>query len=626
MISLGGNILTGNIDSATFIGLSASGSITTAALDAGTNVFIRAGGDVTTGDIAAATGLATFDVGPGNPVEIFSGGSINSGDISTDGYVGLYAEQNITVGAITADHDIIALAGGNASFGAIDTPERFILAGYDNYALIDDGESFDPEQIFNFFPLAPTGGNATFAGSSDVGDSFTAFVGGNASLQSLFVGSFADIYVGGLFSLTGALNSGFGVTLGSNDIDIAQGATIATNFISFYSFNPTGMFIGDNISLQGGYRLSQAELNRVDAVSYGFEALTDFGAGDLMVLGDLVLDVSSQNEGSGAYFAIDSDGETDAQTGIIRVTGDAEFIVNSFSGIDFESETFEIDAATGSVSLVDGSGALAGLLYLEAQNIFIASGDILARLEENPQYDGFRDDLNAPAAVQRPEGVIRAGAIELGDDDLPLQNLLVQNTGTQETPAGFLVTDLIFADTESEVEIPAGSLNMVINGQIQTESGTLTGSAVREALVAEFGTEIFVEGSTINGCTLAGVCGDFGPSDPSPPPSAIVTPTQIAILTSDPLGETNFGNEGDIDDNIENDASDLTSPIDAPQPLFDTRPLNGDEDVNEPISGAGNPSLYGLTSDEDDEDEEEEGENGEAKPAGEQNGRSGGGQ
>jgi hypothetical protein len=45
----------------------------------------------------------------------------------------------------------------------------------------------------------------------------------------------------------------------------------------------------------------------------------------------------------------------------------------------------------------------------------------------------------------------------------------------------------------------------------------------------------------------------------------------------------------------------MSSPIAAPNPLFDSRPLTASGEVDDPVSGAGNPSLYG-TSDEEIED------------------------
>ena len=55
-----------------------------------------------------------------------------------------------------------------------------------------------------------------------------------------------------------------------------------------------------------------------------------------------------------------------------------------------------------------------------------------------------------------------------------------------------------------------------------------------------------------------------------------------------------------IDDNEEGDEGD-SNPISPPQPLFDTRPLIPSSDVNDPVSGTGNPSLMGSDCDKEDE-------------------------
>ena len=42
-----------------------------------------------------------------------------------------------------------------------------------------------------------------------------------------------------------------------------------------------------------------------------------------------------------------------------------------------------------------------------------------------------------------------------------------------------------------------------------------------------------------------------------------------------------------------------TNPIVPPQPLFDTRPLIPSGDVNDPVSGTGNPALLGSDASAD---------------------------
>ncbi|MES2902714.1 MAG: hypothetical protein V4696_00870 [Pseudomonadota bacterium] len=651
-LTSGGNIVTGNIESGDDIGIFADGSITTneilayddITVDAGTSITtdgitgntidLLAGGAINTGDLltqdfffgelqlqpgASITVIAGGDVSTGtidsiDGVYVEAGGSITSGNIVANDVVGLYAAGNLSVGTINAGADLVALVGDDATFGAITTPERFFLGGYGMFALVNDGESYDPGAVFDTEQKSSTGGSASFTGASSV-ESFEAYVGEDTTIASLTASDFASLDTGDLLSISGAISGGY-ITLTSSDIAIGQSAQInAPEGISFLSINSVGTFIGDDLPGETGYRLSQAEVDRVNANQLEFEVQTERGAAGLMRLGNLDLEVSPGAEDDGnVEFSISSEDE-EGGTGIIRVVGDVNVTLGSEQMVEFEAQTFEIDAATGSLALTNTQGALSGILSLEASNIFIASGDILTRLEANPQYAGFREELNAPAAVQRPDGIVRAALVTLGEDAVGLENILIQNTGTTDLPAGFLVDVLTFySDDEDELPPAAGSINMVINGQVQTESGTVTGVAVRDGLVEEFGAEligIFVAGSTINGCPLTGACIGTPPTPPPPPPVDTITPTDVQINDPAGLGDGLFGNEPDIDDGEEGDGGDLSSPIAAPVPLFDSRPLNADGDVDDPVSGAGNPSLIGTSS----EEECDTNEDGSCKPA-----------
>ncbi|MEP7315093.1 MAG: hypothetical protein ABI667_00185 [Sphingomicrobium sp.] len=604
-LNAGGNLSAGSIQSLfSSIGLFAGGDISTLDLTAGTSITVNGGGAVQLGDVAAGAaaillGIGTQDIGPGNPVQIF-GAAIATGDINTDGYVGLYTPGSISTGTITALHDIIALAGGNVSFGAITTDESFTLAGYGNFAALNTPQGFNPSLLFALNTLSATGGNAAFTGSSSV-QSFRSIVGGNTAIVSVASGSFAVFDSGGTISVTGAISAPDYVGLTSSDIDIVNGASIDSSAIGFISGSSNGTFIGDNLGGTGGYRLSQAEIDRTTSQAYEFEVSTDRGAAASMLIGDLTLDMIGSGNQDVAEFWI-GDNQTGISSGTIRVVGDALFRVTPNQQVSFEATTFELDVATGSLSLLDGQNNLSGVLGLYAQNIFVASGDILTKLEADPRYAGYVAELNAPVQVQRPEGVLHAASMDIDSFNGPIQNIIVQNTGTADLPAGFLLTN---ADIGGGEFFPQpGSVNLVINGQIVTQTGTLTGVAVRDLLVSQFGSDGFVAGSTINGCLLIGGCGAADPD--LLPPAINITPTQIAILTDDPLGESDFGNEPDIDDGIDGDvAGDASSPIEAPQPLFDARPLTDEGLIDDPISGAGNPSLYGVHSDEDDDDDDE---------------------
>ena len=605
------NIASGDIDAGGSIALLAGGNIATGNLSAVGRILVDAAGSATLGNVAAGVaapilGNPLFNIGPGSPVEIFAA-NIATGNISATGYVGLYTPGTLSTGTIDADHDIVALAGGNVILGAITTPETFTLAGYGNFAALNPPSGFDPSLIFTFSEFSPTGGNATYTGAVSASD-FDSWVGGNTSLGQLTSGNSAIIASGGTITLNGAISAPSYVGLASSDIDIAAGASVSADTIGFLSISPQGTFIGDNTGAPSGYRLSQAEIDRTDATAYEFEVLTDRGALAQMTIGDLTMDISTSPIGDIEFWI--GNNVTGASGGTIRVIGDASFRVTDDQEVGFYANTIAVDAATGSLSLLDGQGNLSGILGLYAPNIFVAESAILDQLEDDPRYAGYVDDLNAPATVQRPDGVIRAGVMEIGDDVNPLQNLLVQNTGTAALPAGFVVNSTDIGDADGgDGGLEPNSINLVINGQIITPTGPITGVAVRDLLVAEFGSEPFIAGSTINGCLLVGACG----GGDSVPPAAVVTPTQIDLLTSDPLGESDFGNEPDIDDNVDGDADSAGSPIDAPQPLFDTKPLIDTALIDDPISGTGNPSLYGSSDEDDEDDDDEEEDDGKDK-------------
>ncbi len=81
-------------------------------------------------------------------------------------------------------------------------------------------------------------------------------------------------------------------------------------------------------------------------------------------------------------------------------------------------------------------------------------------------------------------------------------------------------------------------------------------------------------------------------------PSFDIPRTDIPLGGSDGLGDGSFGNEGDIAEGDGGGESGRTSPISPPNPLFDSRPLVQSGDIDDPVSGAGNPSLYGTPDDD----------------------------
>ena len=411
---------------------------------------------------------------------------------------------------------------------------------------------------------------------------------------------------GGTAALNGIWSTTGSVTLSSNDIDITgTGGINAQEFLTLISTNGTQAQIGDGLPVGAVYALSNAEFGRISGYEIDIIGRGDASSPFDMLIGDLNVTgplAGSNVEGSDLNFATGNFGEGSA-SGVIRVVGDVNatgFAVDADQSVNFFTGRFELDAATGSISIFSSGTTLGGELGIYADRIHVAEGAILNQLASDPTYTGYQQDLNEAATVQRPEGVLRADTLWIESDNL--QDILIQNTGSGGpggTPAGFLVRQA-FVNEDFEVAGPPGSINLVVNGQVVTEGGTLTGVAARDELITEE-TDIapFTANSTINGCPLTGPC-IIRP--PEPPPTANVVDNQIDLITGDPLGDSEFGNEDSIDDNEEGDEG-ANNPISPPQPLFDTRPLIPSSDVNDPVSGTGNPALLGTAGDCPDDDE-----------------------
>ena len=599
------SISTGDITAFNGASLDAAGSVVTGGIDAGL-LQITAGADINTGDIFAFDGV-TMD----------AGGSIVTGDVDA-GSIDLLAGADITTGYLNtqlfAQFDggfttllfpgasVTLESGGDISTGDISSIDGvYVIAG--GSILTGDIDAFDFVEAHAGTNLATGDINAGTFVFLDAGTDLTA-----AAINAVDI----EASAGGLATVDGAWNAEGDASLTSNDIEIATDGSISGSDVRLTSINATQTVVGDGVG-GGGYQLSDAEYDRLHSNDITVIADAGQGAAPRMLIGDLSVD-GSDNETIHDYEFITGDGETETATGSIRIVGDMIFSnMGTEQSVGFTTGTFELDAATGLLSLENGPGTLGGQLYINAARIHVASADILDQLADDPQYEGYREDLNAPAAVQRPDGVIRARTMELeflSPGEGQINTLFVQNSGTADTPAGFVVSDIDLGD-DGEGGLPANSLDLIINGQIVTEAGTLTGIDVRDLLVEGRDLTPFTANSTINGCLLAGACVQT-PDNPLPPD---FTPTpgiqdEVVLIGDNPMPPPPFGNEDVIDDNDEE--TEDTSPIVPPQPLFDTSELSDAEgtgnpafntpmrsnpalmekgDVDDPVSGSGNPAL-----------------------------------
>ena len=124
--------------------------------------------------------------------------------------------------------------------------------------------------------------------------------------------------------------------------------------------------------------------------------------------------------------------------------------------------------------------------------------------------------------------------------------------------------------------------------------------------------------STLNGCVITtGVCAFGGNTQMAPPASeisVIISPVLAAsppppavedagpgdssASASDSEAAAEDAESSDDEKKDEGDGDEAASPISPPTPLISTRALDGNVNVVEPVSGAGNPALFGSAVNE----------------------------
>lgn len=541
---------------------------------------VTIGGDVdVSGGVAASSGAAMSlqNVKAGGRLALQSGANMTTGNLQTGSFANIYSGGTLTTGNIQASGYVVALAQGNISVGGL-SGGRLYLGGVSQAPSIGEVTDDNSDGIVGL-PVQNAGSiaiNGAVNGSTLVvaaGTTFTA----TANVTAGGIG----IQAGGAAVIDGDWN-GQAIFIRSGDIALGANASVtASDILQLTSTNAGGMLIGDGLT-GSGYALSNAEFGRLDGGdivigSIGAQQSPDMVIGNLSVAGSQI-----GGEGTLAFFA-QSEGSTIRVDGNVAATG-----FNLDQTVAFSSNRFELNTATGSVGIANGSGGLAGYLELFADQVWVADGAILGKLAANPLYVGREAELNAAAAVQRPEGVLRAYDITVYE---PSQ-VLVQNTGTLAIPAGILAADGDIIGFEQELAaigpLATGPIELIINGQIVTEGGTITGVPVWEAVVTdeEFTPELFTANSSINGCLLtATTCSQLVDPDPEPRPPVDPPRPDLTFGTEPPLVDKLFAREETACGGASPDA------------LVAECALSDERLIEEPVTGSGNPALMGDTGD-----------------------------
>jgi filamentous hemagglutinin family protein len=604
-LSVGNAITTGSVD-ATNVVFTADQAITTGAIDSDIGIYVVAGGAVSLGDLAAG------GVSPGaGKIAIGAVSGVTTGAISSTGDLGIMTPGSIATGDLVG-RDVLLLPGQNLTTGSIaalngSQPSGSIYFG--NFSMADSNinvfQQFRGQSgllpIFQAPPVA-IGGSATFTGAIE-GASLTGAAQGPLSAQAITAGGFIALESGGLASVNGAWRSP-DIELVSNDIAITSNGSLdalsSEGSVELASTNTAGVTIGDGAG-STGYTLDNSEFSRIKAGEIAVIGVDGPQATD-MTIGNLSITGSQLYGDGGSVLFATGDRATETPGGILRIGGALNATGFTPSNeIDLLADSVEIEAIHGSLKVSDGSNNLGGLVYIDAAHIHVASDQILAKLRADPLYAGHVTDLNTPLPVARPDGVLNALGLEL----YPGQTLYVQNTGTAATPAGFLTT-IDNTDVFAPEEPPVGGVEVVINGQFKTETGTVTGRAAFDMVKADAETEPepfagFSDASQLNGCTFLGAtCTQTSTSDPVAAVSSEITMVTSATLDDSPdapaANDADEGDDGSGDDDDSGNSG--AAPITPPAPLINTRQLNPNIEVVEPVAGAGNPALLGSAVDE----------------------------
>ena len=360
-------------------------------------------------------------------------------------------------------------------------------------------------------PIA-IGGDATFEAATDI-------LLGDVSASSIVANAGDLVQVQGLWQADL-------VDITSRVLDvIMQGAidTGSTGMITLTSTNPDGVLLGEDASSNfDGYHIDLATFERLLANEVSIFNVNG-NADSQILIGNLDL---SAND---ALTTLNI--ENNALGGEIIVEGLLTASSTSVPvNVSFSSDLFGIDADLGAIDLF----ANGGMVTIAAGTIFIGSGGLFDDLTGDETEEELATLINTPIATAQPDGVLRAGGVNIFASDL----LLIQNTGTEETPAGFVVP------TANDLVINAGNDAtplFIINGQFDDGTGNvLTGDDAATALLDLFAdTIIFNAGSQINGCALGG-CDAPAATDQG----EITSTVSAAVNGVDTSGGTTGGSSG----------------------------------------------------------------------------------
>ncbi len=622
-VATGGSVTLANASSVGSLRIAAGTTVNTASVIGSGNIGVTSGGSGTFGTLLSTGGNIELLSRAGS----LTGSTVNARfDVLASGATGLALDR-------VTGRDLALLSGGDVSIGearagAIANPATGQVSGATGRLLIANTSMLAATAMpggINYTTLlaaspVASGGAVSIARNAIAGRISITSTGAVSSAE---LAGYESIGVtsGGRVTVAERWTSPLVRILGTDiaivDNGVGGGAigqqvlsgirTTADGTVDIISTSGSQALIGDGLT-GSGFALSNNEIglistNRltiaaVDVASNPIDML--IGKVDLTAGGNI--GVNTLAGPTGRLIFATGNAASQSLGGTIRVTGAINGTgFGSGNVLEFSTGRFELDAATGSISLASTGTTLGGIAEFNAVNIHVASATILDRLAADPFYTGRIADLNAPATVQRPDGVLRA----LGLDFYPTGTLYIQNTGTALNPAGFFA-DIDFTDVTAPTGAQPGSISVIVNGAFQTPIGIVSGIDAHDlAIDGADDLAIFSADSQINGC-LFSVAECVTPISEEGPDVIGAIAGQFEIVTQDPLGSTpGFAEEpGDEEGDPEDEAdvqiqpseSGPANPIVPPTPIINDSPLDTTSQIDEPVTGSGNPALFGTSA------------------------------
>lgn len=556
----GGNMSFGNI-LADDLDFEADGSATGGNIAATTRVTGNAQGSLTLGDVSAGQNLPTND---DFSVALSSPTSITVGNVSGAGHVGFATLGDLSAGNVTAGDLAMMLVGGNIDTGAITTSSAGRVYIADASMFITGGGAggeFDKDIVLALAPV-PTGGNITIGGPVTTGR-LQAAAGGTLSLGDVTAQTDIDLFAGGLASFNGIVGSPT-IAVTSSDIDIATGASLGvnglTNLLTLNAVsNGQPIILGNGPAAPGQYHLG-AEGGDIHATSVVINAVGT--TPDFQVF-DANIDGSGTNGGGVTNLTLNT-------TGSVFVNGHVNWAnAGASDTLTFNAgNLIGVNTDTGGIQMTNSAGSLAGVLALNANNVWVGSGSLLSQLATNVNFAGRDTALATNSGTANQQGFVRAGTIT----GHVANTFLVQNSGTPQLFAG-IDTGAGGLSVNSTGTTPA---ILIIYGRQTTANGTVLTNLDFLGSVSVGGSGGFTPDSSVNGCEIGSATSCGTPS--------------FFFDNSSLLGPLS---KDDEDKKKDKDQAEGDARVDPTQRLINTTPINLDHTINDPVTSGGDVIMGG---------------------------------